>query len=96
MVVTNITMQDISPKSQGVCGEFSVVLDDSLCIHKILVISGEKGLFIAFPNTGEMRRYQKSKRYADIVHPTNNSLRQMIQQEVLKKYDEELSKLTEE
>lgn len=93
MQITKIVTNNISPKELGVCGEFSVTLDDSLCIHKILVVSGEKGLFITFPNTGEMRRFSKAKRYTDIVHPTNNSLRQYIQKEVLIKYNEELEKL---
>lgn len=93
MQITKIVTNNISPKESGVCGEFSVTLDDSLCIHKILVVSGEKGLFITFPNTGEMRRFSKAKRYTDIVHPTNNSLRQYIQKEVLIKYNEELEKL---
>lgn len=93
MQITKIVTNNISPKESGVCGEFSVTLDDSLCIHKILVVSGEKGLFITFPNTGEMRRFSKAKRYMDIVHPTNNSLRQYIQTEVLIKYNEELEKL---
>lgn len=93
MQITKIVTNNISPKESGVCGEFSVTLDDSLCIHKILVVSGEKGFFITFPNTGEMRRFSKAKRYMDIVHPTNNSLRQYIQKEVLIKYNEELEKL---
>lgn len=93
MQITKIVTNNISPKESGVCGEFSVTLDDSLCIHKILVVSGEKGLFITFPNTGEMRRFSKAKRYMDIVHPINNSLRQYIQKEVLIKYNEELEKL---
>lgn len=93
MQITKIVTNNISPKESGVCGEFSITLDDSLCIHKILVVSGEKGLFVTFPNTGEMRRFSKAKRYTDIVHPTNNSLRQYIQKEVLIKYNEELEKL---
>lgn len=93
MQITKIVTNNISPKESGVCGEFSITLDDSLCVHKILVVSGEKGLFVTFPNTGEMRRFSKAKRYMDIVHPTNNSLRQYIQKEVLIKYNEELEKL---
>lgn len=93
MVVTKIVTNSISPQERGVCGEFTVTLDDSLCIHKVLVVNGEKGLFITFPNTGEMKRYAKAKRYADIVHPTNNSLRQHIQSEVLKQYNDEIKNL---
>lgn len=95
MRVTKIVTNSVLPQDRGVCGEFTVTLDDSLCIHRILVVSGEKGLFITFPNVGEMRRGNQPRRYIDIVHPTNNTLRQHIQQEVLKRYDEELSQFTE-
>jgi DNA-binding cell septation regulator SpoVG len=93
MTVTKIVTNSISPQESGVCGEFTVTLDDALCIHKILVVNGEKGLFITFPNTGEMKRFTKAKRYADIVHPTNNSLRQYIQTQVLEWYNKEIENL---
>lgn len=93
MVVTKVVTNSISPQDCGICGEFTVTLDDSLCIHKVLVANGEKGLFIIFPNTGEMKRYSRAKRYVDIVHPTNNSLRQHIKDEVLKQYQSELENL---
>lgn len=93
MVVTKVATDSISPQELGVCGEFTVTLDDSLCIHKILVVNGKKGLFITFPNTGEMKRYTKAKRFSDIVHPTNNSLRQHIQSKVLEKYSSEVTNL---
>lgn len=95
MNVTKIVTNSLSPQERGVCGEFTVTLDDSLCIHKILVVNGEKGLFITFPNIGESRHGGFPKRYVDIVHPTNNTLRQHIQGEVLKHYNEETGKISE-
>lgn len=93
MTVTKIITNNLSPQERGICGEFSVTLDDSLCIHKIYVVNGEKGHFITFPNTGEMKRFAKAKRFADIVHPTNNTLRQHIQDEVLNYYFDEIENL---
>lgn len=90
MQVTNIEVNNLSPKESGICGEFTITLDHSLCIHKVLVIQGEKGLFIAFPNSGEAKCSTGAKKYRDIVHPTNNTLRQHIQSEVLKRYNEEV------
>lgn len=91
MIVTAVKTNSIEPKDSGICGEFTITLDDAICIHKIYVVNGEKGLFITFPNTGEMKMYKRSKRYFDIVHPTNKTVREMIEREVLKKYHEELS-----
>lgn len=93
MVVTAIKTNNIEPKDVGICGEFTITLDDAICIHKIYVVNGDKGLFITFPNTGEMKMYKRSKRYFDIVHPTNKTIRELIEKEVLAKYKEELSKL---
>jgi DNA-binding cell septation regulator SpoVG len=93
MTVTAVKTNNIEPKETGICGEFTITLDDAICIHKIYVVSGDKGLFITFPNTGEMKMYKRSKRYFDIVHPTNKTIRELIEKEVLKKYNEELAKL---
>ena len=95
MTVTKIVTNRVAPQEYGVCGEFTVTLDDCLCIHRILVVSGEKGMFITFPNVGEVRRDGQPKRYLDIVHPTNNTLREHIQDEVLKRYNEETAKISE-
>ena len=91
MNVTNIRVDSISPKDKGICGEFTITLDDLLCIHRVYVINGKKGLFIAFPNTGEMKLYKNNKRYIDIVHPTNRDFRIYIENLVLEKYHSVLS-----
>ena len=88
MKITKIVTNNIVDNDSGVCGEFSITLDDSLCIHKILVVNGKKGLFITFPNVGVGSDESGCKRYKDIVHPTNNSLRNYIQEEVIKYYKE--------
>ena len=93
MKVTNIIVDSISVKETGVCGEFSIELDNSLCIHKVLVVRGKKGLFITFPNSGSRNKGSDNKRYMDVVHPTNNELRQYIQKKVLDFYESEVSKI---
>lgn len=91
MLITKITTQSMTPRDSGVCGRFSIVLDDILCIHNVQVIAGERGLFVSFPNTGKTKNVDCRKRYSDIVHPTDNDFRQYIQQEVLTKYESELA-----
>lgn len=94
MKVTRVVPNSVTPQERGICGEFTVTLDDLLCIHRILVVNGEKGLFITFPNVGDTRRGKQPKRYVDVVHPVDNSLRQHIQAEVLSRYEEEVSKIS--
>ena len=93
MKITSIRADKIDPKENGICGEFTIILDDAICIHKIYVVQGNKGLFITFPNTGEMKIYKKSKRFFDIVHPTNQTVRQMIEDEVISRYKKALADL---
>lgn len=94
MRITAIKTNSIEPKESGICGEFTITLEDAICIHKIYVVRGEKGLFITFPNTGEMKMYKRSKRFYDIVHPTNKTVRDLIEGEVLKRYYEEVNRLS--
>lgn len=97
MEITNIVAHKIKPKGTGICGEFSVVFDDMLCVHHIKVIGGYKGLFIAFPNNGEREVTEDGKkRYIDVIHPMNNDFRTYIKQKILDKYEEELDKLKSE
>lgn len=91
MLVTKMITNKLMPKPEGVfgvCGEFTIILDDVLCIHKMLVINGQKGLFVAFPNDGDMRCNTGNKKYLDIVHPTNTSLRREIENKILSHYNE--------
>ena len=46
-----------------------------------------KGLFITFPNTRVSKTQDSKPKYFDIVHPTNNEVRQHIEECVLEKYN---------
>lgn len=87
MKVTKVNIDSYNPKDLGTCAEVSVVIDNSLAIHKIQVISGEKGLFVAMPNTGMTKLCNSKKRYEDIVHPVNKKLSEDISIEVLSAYN---------
>ena len=68
----------------------SVTFDDMFVIHDMKIIEGASGLFIAMPS-----RKTPSGEYKDIAHPINSDTREMIQQIILKEYEnmpeEELS-----
>lgn len=89
MQITRIVVDNVEPKELGVCGEFSIYLDNEICIHKMRVINGEKGLFVAFPSTGAVES-ENGRRFIDVVHPTKNSLREEIQAKVLERYEKEI------
>lgn len=86
MEVTRVEFDKYHPKDRGTCAEVSIVLDNSLIIHNVQVISGDKGMFIAMPNTGVTKIKDNKKRYSDIVHPTNKTLSEAIKAKVLDAY----------
>lgn len=63
----------------------SVTLDNAFVIHDVKVVDGHNGLFVAMPSrktpTGEFR---------DIAHPISQDARDLLQAEVLRKYEEAL------
>ena len=63
----------------------SITIDDEFVVHDIKVIEGEKGLFIAMPS-----RKTAEGEYKDIAHPIKSSTRELIQNLILQKYNEEL------
>ena len=63
----------------------SITIDEVFVIHDIKVIEGEKGVFIAMPS-----RKTNEGEYKDIAHPINSDTRNMIQDIILKKYEEAL------
>ena len=92
MKVTRVKINSYTPNSYGTCASVTVYLDNSLVIHQIRVVNGKRGLFIAFPNTGNMKLYSKNgekgkKRYDDIVHPCTEDLRKEITEKVLEAYE---------
>ena len=61
----------------------SVTFDEIFVVHDIKVIEGEKGLFIAMPS-----RRSGDGEYRDIAHPINSEMRDKLQREILRKYEE--------
>ena len=60
----------------------SVTFDDMFVIHDMKLIEGASGLCIAMPS-----RKTPSGEYKDIAHPINSDTREMIQQIILKEYE---------
>ena len=61
----------------------SVTFDSAFVVHDIKIIEGNDGLFIAMPSYKA-----KYGEYRDIAHPINVGMRAMLQDAILKKYEE--------
>lgn len=82
MQITDIRVKKVtSGKLRAIV---SVTFDDSLALHDIKVIEGDKGLFIAMPS-----KKIKSGEYKDIAHPINQEFRKELQYAILGKYAED-------
>ena len=52
--------------------------------------------FISFPNSGIPKESEDGKRYVDLVHPTNQEFRQIIEDKVLDAYNAKLEEMQDE
>lgn len=86
MNITKVVIESYSPKTDGICAEATVVFDGVLAVHKVSVIQGEKGIFVAMPNTGHTKIYNGKKRFEDLIHPLDRALSSEISEAVLKAY----------
>lgn len=91
-VVTKVIIESFTPQDNGTCAEASVIINDALAIHKILVVNGERGLFVTMPNTGQTRMSKEGKRYTDLIHPLSKDFSGRISEAVLSAYNERLKK----
>ncbi len=63
----------------------SITIDNQFVVHEIKVIEGENGLFIAMPS-----KKLSGGEYKDIAHPINKETRTMLQELILKAYEQKV------
>ena len=64
----------------------SVTFDDAFVVHDIKIIEGQDKLFTAMPS-----RKTPDNEFKDIAHPINSAMRELLEGEILKKYEELLA-----
>ncbi len=69
----------------------SVTFDRSFIVSDIKIIDGNRGLFLSMPS-----KKRRNGTYKDIAHPLNSATRTMIEEAVIKAYEEEISKRAKE
>ena len=81
MNITDVRVRKIAKEGKMNAG-VSITIDNEFVVHDIKVIEGERGLFIAMPS-----RKSTEGEYRDIAHPINTATRDMLQQIILKEYE---------
>lgn len=84
MQITDVRIRKIE-KEGKMKAVVSITIDEEFVIHDIKIIEGEKGMFIAMPS-----RKTAEGEYKDIAHPIKSSTRELIQNLILQRYNEEL------
>ena len=82
MEVTGVKFHVNNNKESKVLASASVCFDDQFVIHRILLINGDKGRFIQFPQTT-----LKNDEKKDVCHPINTETRAKIQKDILNLWD---------
>ena len=89
MEVTDVRVRKVD-KEGKMKAIVSITFDEEFVIHDIKVIEGEKGLFIAMPS-----RKTTDGEYRDIAHPIRSTTRELLQQTILEKYQEDAEEESE-
>ena len=63
----------------------SITIDEEFVVHDIMVIEGEKGLFIAMPS-----RRASDGEFKDVAHPIKSETRENLQRIILERYEQEM------
>lgn len=66
----------------------SITFENCFVVRDLKIINGTSGLFVAMPS-----KKRKDGQFKDIAHPLNQEMRQMIEDEVFKAYENEVKSL---
>lgn len=64
----------------------TIVFENAFIIRDLKIIDGAKGLFVSMPS-----RRRKDGTFRDIVHPLNSDTRRLIEESVIKQYNQVIS-----
>ena len=82
MQITDIRVRQVFDEGK-MKARVSITIDNCFVIHEIKVIEGENGVFIAMPSKKLL-----GGEFKDIAHPINRETRLMLQDAIIKAYEE--------
>lgn len=84
MKITDVRVRLITSESR-LRGVATITFNDAFVVHDIRIIEGENGLFVAMPS-----KKTPSGSFRDVAHPINGETRKLIEEAIVKAYEEEL------
>ena len=91
MKITDVRLRKVNNQDTRMKALVSVTFDESFVIHDLRVIDGNNGLFVAMPS-----KRTPDGEFRDIAHPINSEMRQHVQEEVMRVYEETADAVQEE
>lgn len=83
MQITDVRLRKVNNQDTRMKALVSITFEGSFVIHDLRVIEGNNGLFVAMPS-----KRTPDGEFRDIAHPINSEMRQHVQEEIMKVYDE--------
>lgn len=83
MKITDVRLRKVNNQDTRMRALASITFDDAFVVHDLRVIEGNNGLFVAMPS-----KRTADGEFRDIAHPINSEMRQHVQEEVMRVYDE--------
>ena len=86
MKITDVRVFPVEIKGSMVKAYATVTFDDSFVVRDMRVIEGKNGIFLSMP-----ARRKRNGDYQDVCFPISAKLRDLMENEVLEKFDELLA-----
>ena len=83
MKITDVRLRKVNNQDTRMKALVSVTFDEAFVVHDLRVIDGNNGLFVAMPS-----KLTPDGEFRDIAHPINTEMRQHVQEEVMRVYEE--------
>ena len=83
MKITDVRLRKVNNPDKRMKALASITFDDSFVVHDLRVIDGNNGMFVAMPS-----KRTADGEFRDIAHPINSDMRQHVQEEVMRVYEE--------
>ena len=83
MNITDVRLRKVNNPDTRMKALASITFDDSFVVHDLRVIDGNNGMFVAMPS-----KRTADGEFRDIAHPINSDMRQHVQEEVMRVYEE--------
>lgn len=83
MQITDVRLRKVNNQDTRMKALVSITFDDAFVIHDLRVIEGNNGLFVAMPS-----KRTPDGEFRDIAHPIHSDMRQHVQEEIMRVYDE--------